>query len=117
MDEEEIQKTAIAADLRVKDFKRELYDGYNTLYLEKNPELLEVLTTPTPQSLPASFPAPMESKPEEVEKPEFSSQTASAPNSNQLLGTELPITPNLGVKFFDWKQFRNENLITLASAK
>jgi len=36
LDEEEIQKTAIAADLRVKDFKRELYDGYNTLYLEKN---------------------------------------------------------------------------------
>ncbi|MEG4798363.1 hypothetical protein QUA69_25175 [Microcoleus sp. LAD1_D1] len=41
LDEEEIQKTAIAADLRVKDFQRELYDGYNTLYLEKNPELLE----------------------------------------------------------------------------
>jgi len=64
LDEEEIQKTAIAADLRVKDFKRELYDGYNTLYLEKNPELLEALTTAaTPQSLPA----PMESKSEEVE--------------------------------------------------
>jgi len=48
----------------------------------------------------------MESKPEEVEKPELPSQTASTSNSNQLLGTELPITPNLGVKFFDWKQFR-----------
>lgn len=44
LDGEEIQKTAIASDLRVKDFKRELYDGYNTLYLEKNPELLEALT-------------------------------------------------------------------------
>ncbi len=102
LDEEEIQKTAIAADLRVKDFKRELYDGYNTLYLEKNPELLDALTAATS----ASLPHPMESKPEEVEKRELSSQTASAPNSNQLLGAELPITPNLGVKFFDWKQFR-----------
>jgi len=45
LDDEEIQKTAIASDLRVKDFKRELYDGYNTLYLESNPELLEALTT------------------------------------------------------------------------
>jgi hypothetical protein len=106
LDEEEIQKTAIAADLRVKDFKRELYDGYNTIYLEKNPELLEVLTTPTPQSLPASLPNPMESKPQEVENAELPSKTASAPNNNQLLGVELPITPNLGVKFFDWKQFR-----------
>lgn len=44
LDDEEIQKTAIASDLRVKDFKRELYDGYNTLYLESNPELLEALT-------------------------------------------------------------------------
>jgi len=106
LDEEEIQKTAIAADLRVKDFKRELYDGYNTLYLEKNPELLEALTTPTPQSLPASLPNPMESKPQEVENAEPPSKTASAANNNQLLGVELPITPKLGVKFFDWKQFR-----------
>lgn len=103
LDEEEIQKTAIAADLRVKDFKRELYDGYNTLYLEKNPELLEALTTAaTPQSLPA----PMESNSEEFENAELPSNTAPAANSNQLLGVELPITPNLGVKFFDWKQFR-----------
>ncbi|MEG4812456.1 hypothetical protein QUA82_33275, partial [Microcoleus sp. F8-D3] len=106
LDEEEIQKTAIAADLRVKDFRRELYDGYNTLYLQKNPELLEALTTPAPQSLPASFPDPMESKPDEVENAEPPSKTASAPNNNQLLGVELPATPNLGVKFFDWKQFR-----------
>jgi hypothetical protein len=48
----------------------------------------------------------MESKPQEVENAELPSKTASAPNSNQLLGVELPITPNLGVKFFDWKQFR-----------
>jgi hypothetical protein len=103
LDEEEIQKTAIAADLRVKDFKRELYDGYNTLYLEKNPELLEALTTAaTPQSLPA----PMESNSQEIENAELLSNTASAANSNQLLGVELPITPKLGVKFFDWKQFR-----------
>jgi hypothetical protein len=102
LDKEEIQKTAIAADLRVKDFKRELYDGYNTLYLEKNPELLDALTAAAPQSLPN----PMESKFQEVENAELPSKTVSAPNSNQLLGAELPITPNLGVKFFDWKQFR-----------
>jgi len=106
LDEEEIQKTAIAADLRVKDFKRELYDGYNTIYLEKNPELLDALTAPNPQSLPASLPNSMESKPQEVENVEPPSKTASAANNNQLLGVELPITPKLGVKFFDWKQFR-----------
>lgn len=103
LDEEEIQKTAIAADLRVKDFKRELYDGYNTLYLEKNPELLEALTT---TATPPSLPAPMESKSEEVKNAELLSNAASAPNNNQLLGVELPVTPKLGVKFFDWKQFR-----------
>jgi hypothetical protein len=102
LDEEEIQKTAIAADLRVKDFQRELYDGYNTLYLEKNPELLEALTAATPESLPA----PIESKSEEVENAEQTPHVASAQNNNQLLGVELPVTPKLGVKFFDWKQFR-----------
>lgn len=101
LDGEEIQKTAIAADLRVKDFKRELYDGYNTLYLEKNPELLDALTTP--KSLPAS----MESKSQEVEDAQVEQNAAPALLSNQLLGVELPITPDLGVKFFDWKQFRD----------
>ena len=102
LDEEEIQKTAIAADLRVKDFKRELYDGYNTLYLEKNPELLDALTAAAPESLPA----PTESKSEEVENAELLPNTASAQHNNQLLGVELPATPSSGVKFFDWKQFR-----------
>ena len=102
LDEEEIQKTAIAADLRVKDFQRELYDGYNTLYLEKNPERLDALTAATP----ASLLAPMESKSQEVENAELLPNTASAQNINQLLGVELPVTPSNGVKFFDWKQFR-----------
>ena len=102
LDEEEIQKTAIAVDLRMKDFQRELYDGYNTLYLEKNPELLDALTTATPESLPA----PMESKSQEVEKVELLPNAASTQNYNKLLGVELPVTPGLGVKLFDWKQFR-----------
>ena len=101
LDEEEIQKTAIAADLRVKDFKRELYDGYNTLYLENNPELLDALTTP--KSLPAS----MESKFQEFEDAQVEQNAAPALLSNQLLGVELPITPDLGVQFFDWNQFRD----------
>lgn len=101
LDGEEIQKTAIAADLRVKDFKRELYDGYNTLYLENNPELLDALTTP--KSLPAS----MESKFQEFEDAQVEQNAAPALLSNQLLGVELPITPDLGVQFFDWNQFRD----------
>lgn len=100
LDEEEIQKTAIAADLRVKDFKRELYDGYNTLYLEKNPELLEALTTAPPESLTPQ----LESKEFEYTEPAL---TAPALLSNQLLGVELPIIPDFGVKFFDWKQLRD----------
>jgi hypothetical protein len=78
------------------------YIFHRTLYLEKNPELLDALTAATPESLPA----PMESKSQEVEKVELLSNTASAQNNNKLLGVELPVTPSKGVKFFDWKQFR-----------
>jgi hypothetical protein len=101
LDGEEIQKTAIASDLRVKDFKRELYDGYNTLYLEKNPELLEALTAAKYE------PAEVESKSQEFENAELAPNAAPAPKSNQLLGVELPVTPDNGVKFFDWKQLRD----------
>jgi hypothetical protein len=73
------------------------------LYLEKNPELLEALTSPLPESLPAS----MASKSMEFEAAELPSKTASAANSNRLMGVELPITPDFGVKFFDWQQLRD----------
>jgi hypothetical protein len=43
---------------------------------------------------------------QEVEKAEPLPNTASAKNNNKLLGVELPVTPDNGVKFFDWKQFR-----------
>jgi hypothetical protein len=39
--DEEIQKLAIASDMRVQDFRRELIDGYAALLLEKHPELIE----------------------------------------------------------------------------
>jgi hypothetical protein len=43
---------------------------------------------------------------QEVEKAEPLPNTASVKNNNKLLGVELPVTPDNGVKFFDWKQFR-----------
>jgi hypothetical protein len=71
LDEEEIQKTAIAADLRVKDFKRELYDGYNTLYLEKNPELLEALTAAIPNLCPHLCPTQWNQSPRKLKMRNF----------------------------------------------
>ncbi|HEY9597086.1 MAG TPA: hypothetical protein V6D33_05400, partial [Cyanophyceae cyanobacterium] len=44
LSEEEIQKLAIASDMRVQDFRRELIDGYAALLLEKHPELIERFT-------------------------------------------------------------------------
>ena len=41
LNDEEIQKLAIASDMRVQDFRRELIDGYAALLLEKHPELIE----------------------------------------------------------------------------
>ncbi len=74
--EEELEKVAIASEMRVKDFQRELTDGYAYLHLEKNPHLIDELTrqpepkddeTDTPVSPPipepsASVPEPLEPK-------------------------------------------------------
>jgi hypothetical protein len=38
------QKIALAATLRIKDFRQQLYEGYAEMYLEDHPELLERLT-------------------------------------------------------------------------
>ena len=64
---------------------------------------MDAIITATPESLPA----PMESKSKEVENAELLPNTVSAQNNNKLLGVELPVTPGLGVKLFDWKQFRD----------
>ncbi len=55
LEEEELQKVAIASDMRVKDFERELTDGYAYLHLEKNPHLVDALIKkpdPEPEPLP-----------------------------------------------------------------
>lgn len=44
LNKEELEKVAIASQMRVKDFQRELTDGYAYLHLEKNPHLVEELT-------------------------------------------------------------------------
>jgi hypothetical protein len=41
LNDEEIQKLALASDMRVQDFQRELLDGYAALFFDKHPELLE----------------------------------------------------------------------------
>jgi hypothetical protein len=101
LDGEEIQKTAIAADLRVKDFKRELYDGYNTLYLEKNPEFLEALTAAKSEEHSLELEPKLETKPEQL------SSNDERKNQNRLLGVELPIPPDWKVQFFDWREFQS----------
>lgn len=100
LDGEEIQKTAIASDLRVKDFKRELYDGYNTLYLEKNPELLEALSAAKSEEHSLELEPKLETKPEQL------SSNDEQKNQNRLLGVELPIPPDWKVQFFDWREFQ-----------
>ena len=44
LEKEELEKVAIASQMRVKDFERELTDGYAYLHLERNPHLVEELT-------------------------------------------------------------------------
>jgi hypothetical protein len=41
LSDEEMTKLALASDMRVQDFRRELLDGYAALLLEKHPELIE----------------------------------------------------------------------------
>jgi hypothetical protein len=41
LNDEEVQKLALASNMRVQDFQRELLDGYAALFFEKHPELLE----------------------------------------------------------------------------
>ncbi|WP_208344088.1 hypothetical protein, partial [Aetokthonos hydrillicola] len=51
LEEEELEKVAIASKMRVEDFRRELNDGYAYLHLERNPHLVEELTkVPKPES-------------------------------------------------------------------
>jgi hypothetical protein len=41
LNDEEVTKLALASDMRVQDFRRELLDGYAALLLEQHPELIE----------------------------------------------------------------------------
>ncbi len=101
---EELQKFEIASEFRVKDFKREMQDGYAYLMLEENPELFEqMVLKQAPQAVDnqeaAETPVDVENSEESTPPPE--------PEKPTLLGAELPEPPELEVEFWDWNWLRS----------
>lgn len=84
LNDEEVTKLALASDMRVQDFRRELLDGYAALLLEKHPELIErfaksnqpdpktetVSTNQEPTQISQSHEAPNESDEQKLALPE-----------------------------------------------
>jgi hypothetical protein len=116
LNDEEVTKLALASDMRVQDFRRELLDGYAALVLEKHPELIERFAPLPPQ--PAIPPEQQESNQGDsllevgenaVEEPLPENKPAEEPSAKSgLEGVELPIPPNIpGIIFFDWLKFKN----------
>jgi len=116
LNEEEVTKLAVASDMRVQDFRRELLDGYAARVLEKHPELIEKFA-PLPPQPTAIAPEQLESNQEDspLEVGFFAAESPSPkkkkeePSTNSgLEGVELPIPPNIpGIIFFDWLNFKN----------
>jgi hypothetical protein len=114
--DEEMTKLALASDMRVQDFRRELLDGYAALVLEKHPELVEKFAPKPPQ--PTEIP-PVQSQAnqEDSTREEGGSSEEPSPENKPaeetsadsgLEGVELPIPPNIpGIIFFDWLKFKN----------
>jgi hypothetical protein len=86
--DEEIQKLAIASDMRVQDFRRELIDGYAALLLEKHPELIERFA-PKPAPTSSETETVWEASPK-ADSPTQSSQSHDAPNEPDEQKLALP---------------------------
>jgi hypothetical protein len=116
LSDEEIQKLAIASEMRVQDFRRELLDGYAALLLDKHPLLMEKIASKPPQPTeipPVQQESNQEDSPEEVssavESPSPKKKSAEEPETHSVIeGVTLPIPPNIpGIVFFDWLKFKN----------
>jgi hypothetical protein len=86
--DEEIQKLAIASNMRVQDFRRELLDGYAALLLEKHPELIERFAQSLAQT-DSETETVWEASPT-ADSPTQSSQSHDAPNEPDEVQPALP---------------------------
>lgn len=86
--EEETQRLAIASDLRIKDFQRQLLDGYAELYLLEHPELIDELASTESPPQPTS--EPLLQEPDANQLPPTSEDAIASPNNVE--GTEAPLT-------------------------
>jgi len=86
--DEEIQKLALASDMRVQDFRRELIDGYAALLLEKHPELIERFAQSLAQT-DSETETVWEASPT-ADSPIQSSQSHDAPNEPDEVQPALP---------------------------
>lgn len=114
--DEEVQKLALASDMRVQDFQRELLDGYAALLFDKHPELLERFAQSPPQPTeipPVQSQANQEDSTREeggsVDEPSPENKPAEETSADSgLEGVELPMPPNIpGIIFFDWLKLKN----------
>ena len=86
--DEETQRLAIASDLRVKDFQRQLLDGYAELYLLEHPELIDSLASTESPPQPTSEPLLQETDAKHL--PPTNDAAIASPNNVE--GTEAPLT-------------------------
>ena len=77
------QKIALAATLRIKDFRQQLYEGYAEMYLEDHPELLERLTRSEMKEI-EEIPDSPEQQTENPALPSANAPEQQSPSSTQL---------------------------------
>jgi hypothetical protein len=86
--DEEVTKLALASDMRVQDFRRELLDGYAALLLEQHPELIERFTQSPAQTNKKTETVEASSTTEE--SPTLKSPANDAPNESDEQKLALP---------------------------
>lgn len=87
--DEAVQKTALAADLRVQQFRRDLYDAAALDYLQKNPDLLQ---PPQPKALPQPEPQPIQEAELVNDNHQENPNQQPSPDSAKATPTDKPNT-------------------------
>jgi hypothetical protein len=99
-----VEKEEQLAELRKEDFRLDAGEAFATVQLDKRPEWVKYqVEVVKSKSATAEF-----DEPPVLDKLDEAVPLKLAANKNLLAGVELLISPDLGIKFFNWKRFKKE---------
>lgn len=99
-------KESVRSEFAIKDFELDARSSFATVAVEKHPEWVRQQLAETEELPPAETQTGSENF--ALKDSDLKTEPENEPEDTRFFQVELPIAPDFGIEFFDWRQFHTQ---------